>query len=48
MDKKEFINILMVDDDEEDYIITRDIISDIKNQKYSIEWASSYEKARKH
>ncbi len=45
MEEKETINILLVDDDEEDYLITQDIISDIKNQKYSLKWASNYEKA---
>jgi diguanylate cyclase (GGDEF)-like protein len=45
MEKKEVIRILLVDDDEEDIQITKDIVSDIKTQKYSISWVSSYEKA---
>jgi diguanylate cyclase (GGDEF)-like protein len=45
MEEKEKIRILLVDDDEEDYLITREIISDIKNQQYSMEWVSNYEKA---
>ncbi len=45
MEPKEIIRILLVEDDEEDYAITKDIISDVKNQRYSIEWVSSYERA---
>lgn len=40
------IRVLLVDDDEEDYIITNDIISDIP-RKYRLEWASSYKEAEK-
>lgn len=45
MEKQERIKILLIDDDEEDYIITKDIISEIKYQKYSIDWTSSYKEA---
>ncbi|MBN2443429.1 MAG: EAL domain-containing protein [Spirochaetales bacterium] len=45
MEKNATINILLIDDDEEDYLITRDIISEIKYRKYKINWISSYEKA---
>jgi PAS domain S-box-containing protein len=34
--------ILIVDDDEDDFIITSDYIKDIKNSSFDIEWASSY------
>ena len=37
------IKVLMVDDDEEDYIITRDIISEIDHRKYSIQWIGDYD-----
>jgi signal transduction histidine kinase len=40
----EDIKILLIDDDEEDYIITQDIIADIPNKKYKLEWVNSYEK----
>ena len=36
------IKILLVDDDKEDYLITRDIINDIPNRKYTIDWVGSY------
>ena len=38
------VQILMVDDDEEDFIIIRDLVSEIKHYKYKLEWISSYEK----
>jgi PAS domain S-box-containing protein len=39
------IKILLVEDDEEDYIITKDILSENHNIKYFLSWASSIEKA---
>ena len=39
--KKE-IKILMIDDDEEDFIIMNDIISEVVHSKYKLEWVSSY------
>ena len=39
------IYILLIDDDEEDFIITRDIIGDIPGRNYQLDWAPSYEKA---
>jgi PAS domain S-box-containing protein len=39
------IKILLVEDDEEDFIITRDILNDIHNVDYSLDWASSIETA---
>lgn len=41
------IKILLVDDDEEDFILTRDIIDDIPHRKYEMEWVSSFDKAVK-
>ena len=37
------IAILLIDDDEEDYIITRDLLKDIKNRRFDIQWASTFE-----
>ncbi|WP_192821843.1 hybrid sensor histidine kinase/response regulator [Rufibacter sp. LB8] len=39
------IKILLIDDDEDDYIITRDIISDIPARKYSLDWTASFTEA---
>ncbi len=38
------IKLLLVEDDEEDYIIARDLISEIEGPKYELQWAESYEK----
>lgn len=42
---KEVIKILLIDDDEDDYIITEDIIEEITVQKYELDWIPSYEEA---
>jgi diguanylate cyclase (GGDEF)-like protein len=42
MNKKVF-KILLVDDDEDDYILTRDLLSEIGRIKYDLEWASTYD-----
>ncbi len=41
----EIIKILLVDDDEDDYIITRDLFSEIKGMKFDLQWVSFYEEA---
>src|SRR5579872_1233323 len=38
------IKILLIDDDKEDYLITRDIVNDIQGRRYTLDWVSSYEK----
>ena len=40
----EEIRILLIEDDEEDYLITKKVISEIKNQKYTVVGISTYEK----
>jgi two-component system, chemotaxis family, sensor kinase Cph1 len=37
--------LLLVDDDEDDYLIARGLLSDIKTQKFELKWASSYDEA---
>ncbi len=39
------IKILLVEDDEDDYVIIRDMLSEIPGQKYDLDWASDYEQA---
>ncbi|MCJ8163247.1 ATP-binding protein [Pontibacter sp. E15-1] len=39
------IRILLVDDDEDDFIITRDIIDDIPGRNYVLEWTGSFNEA---
>jgi diguanylate cyclase (GGDEF)-like protein len=38
----ERIKILLVDDDEDDYLLTKDLFSQISNLSYDLEWISSY------
>jgi len=41
----EKIKILLVDDDEDDFIITRDIIDDIPARNYLLNWTASFDEA---
>ncbi|ARS36442.1 hybrid sensor histidine kinase/response regulator [Pontibacter actiniarum] len=41
----EKIKVLLIDDDEDDYIITRDIMDDIPRRNYVLDWTSSFEEA---
>jgi signal transduction histidine kinase len=41
----EKIKVLLIDDDEDDYIITREIISDIPASNYSLDWTDSFSEA---
>jgi signal transduction histidine kinase/FixJ family two-component response regulator len=34
--------LLLVDDDEDDYVMTREVISEIQGWEFELEWASSY------
>lgn len=36
------MKILLVDDDEDDYILTRDLFDDIEGAKFELDWAASY------
>ncbi|MDX6406832.1 MAG: hypothetical protein QOH70_4287 [Blastocatellia bacterium] len=38
------IKVLLIDDDEDDFILTRDLLSEVPLGNYALEWASSYEK----
>lgn len=43
----DIIRILLIEDDYEDYLITRDLLRSIKGEKrYELDWISSYEEAR--
>lgn len=41
----EQLHILLVDDDEDDYLITQDLLEDMGSSRYELEWVSSYEAA---
>jgi diguanylate cyclase (GGDEF)-like protein/PAS domain S-box-containing protein len=37
--------VLLVDDDEDDYVTIRDLFADIKRTKFDVEWAATYDDA---
>jgi signal transduction histidine kinase/DNA-binding response OmpR family regulator len=37
------VKVLLVDDDEDDYIITRDLISQIQDRQHQLAWVNSYQ-----
>ncbi|MGA3283830.1 MAG: response regulator [Verrucomicrobiota bacterium] len=39
------VRVLLVDDDEDDYIITRDLVSKIGDSPYRLEWVDNYDAA---
>jgi signal transduction histidine kinase len=39
--------VLLVDDDSEDYLITRETLEDIQGTRYSVAWAQTYDEALK-
>lgn len=41
----DLIRVLLVDDDEDDFVITGDLLSDIRGRSYELKWASTYENA---
>ncbi|MCM3873935.1 MAG: response regulator [Pyrinomonadaceae bacterium] len=41
--QRETIKVLLIDDDEDDYILTRELFSLVKAGQYELDWASSYE-----
>lgn len=43
MNTRTTIRILLVDDDEDDYILTRDLFGEIEGSRYKLDWVSTYE-----
>jgi signal transduction histidine kinase len=39
------IKILLVEDDEDDYLLTRDLLADIQPERYKLDWLRSFEEA---
>jgi PAS domain S-box-containing protein len=39
------VRVLLVDDDEDDYILTRDWLSEIQRARFALEWVANYEAA---
>ena len=40
------IRVLLVDDDEDDYVMTRDLLAELGRGAFLLDWVSSYEEAR--
>ncbi|HQU83311.1 MAG TPA: EAL domain-containing protein [Pyrinomonadaceae bacterium] len=40
-----FINVLLVDDDEEDYILTKYVFDDLRSSNYRLEWVNNFNDA---
>lgn len=40
-----FVNVLLVDDDEDDYVLTRDLLAEIKDGGYLLDWKSDYDES---
>jgi PAS domain S-box-containing protein len=41
--KSEKIRVLLIEDDEDDYILTRGLLAEVKSGNYELDWAASYE-----
>jgi len=41
----DLVRILLVDDDEEDFRLTRDLLSEIEGTEYKLDWEPSYQAA---
>jgi diguanylate cyclase (GGDEF)-like protein/PAS domain S-box-containing protein len=40
------IRVLLIEDDEDDYILLRDLLGDLPERRFTLDWASSYEAGR--
>ena len=43
-DERNEVKVLLVDDDEDDYALTRDLLADISGGNYKLEWISDFDK----
>ncbi len=43
MREEDIIRVLLIEDDEDDFIITRDLLAEIPGKKFSVEWVKTYE-----
>jgi len=41
--EKDLIRVLLVDDDQDDYLMLKDLLRQVQDQRFQLEWASSYE-----
>ena len=43
MQAPELIRVLLVEDDEDDYILTRGLFSELRRHRFQLEWFKSYQ-----
>src|ERR1700722_10443685 len=43
MNELETIKVLLVEDDEDDYVLTRGLFTEMKGRRYQLEWFKSYQ-----
>ncbi|MFY9221165.1 MAG: response regulator [Blastocatellia bacterium] len=43
---KEIVKVLLIEDDEDDYLITRELLSEIKGTKFLLDWVMTYKTAQ--
>src|SRR5687768_17252379 len=41
------VKVLLTDDDQDDYVMIRDLLAEIEGKRFSLDWASSYEEGKK-
>lgn len=41
----ERVRVLLVEDDEDDYLIIRDLLGDLEHQIFELEWKQTFEEA---
>jgi signal transduction histidine kinase len=39
------IKVLLIEDDEDDYVLIRELLSEVKDTRYIVEWVSTYDRA---
>ena len=37
------IKVLLIEDDEDDFVITRDVVSEIRGNRFTVDWAKNFE-----
>jgi diguanylate cyclase (GGDEF)-like protein/PAS domain S-box-containing protein len=45
MNSQRSLRLLLIEDDEDDYLITRDLLGDAKQLRYQLDWVSHYDQA---
>ena len=45
--KERKIRVLLIEDDEDDYTLVRDMLAEVPHVHYEIQWASTYDQALK-